>query len=259
MQLEAAGAGRGGLVGLSVARDAGAALAAGGVEVSIEDDPIGVLRAVEEALRPRWVWWANDTATALIEAGLRVATCWDIAAVHRLLVGGWHADMATVWAVMQTLPLDTLPSAGPLDLFTQADQGAGDLEEPIRPDGYLRPEWVAGAWAESATRRTRWATLALDVAHLQQEALERAGDDAARERARATARSESAAELLCAELTVDGLPMDRGAAEAAHRRASSGPDRRRRPRPSERRAGATPTCCATPRRAPRSTCAARPR
>ncbi|MHB8294519.1 MAG: hypothetical protein ACYDH5_07800 [Acidimicrobiales bacterium] len=29
-----------------------------------------------------------------------------------------------------------------------------------------------------------------------------------------TARAESAAELVCAEITVDGLPMDRSVAEA---------------------------------------------
>ena len=51
---------------------------------------------VEEALRPRWVLWSNDSAVNLVAAGVRVAAAWDVAAVHRLLVGGWAADPAQV-------------------------------------------------------------------------------------------------------------------------------------------------------------------
>ncbi len=56
----------------------------------------------------------------------------------------------------------------------------------------------------------RWAALALDVAGQQQVAL--AALDG-RPMALATARSESTAELLCAELSADGLPVDRAVAE----------------------------------------------
>ena len=56
----------------------------------------------------------------------------------------------------------------------------------------------------------RWAALALEVAGQQQAAL--AALDG-RPMALATARSESTAELLCAELSADGLPVDRAVAE----------------------------------------------
>ena len=40
----------------------------------------------------------GETAVPLIRAGVRVATCWDISAVHRLLFGGWRSDPTRVWA-----------------------------------------------------------------------------------------------------------------------------------------------------------------
>src|SRR6185312_9891795 len=46
----------------------------------------------DEELRPRWVLWSGQTAARLADAGVRLATCWDIAAAHRLLFGGWRAD-----------------------------------------------------------------------------------------------------------------------------------------------------------------------
>jgi DNA polymerase-1 len=80
----------------------------------------------------------------------------------------------------------------------------------VAPDGHLRPDWVSGGWSESVGRITRWAELARTVAELQLTALAGLAD---RPMALATARSESTAELLCAELSADGLPMDRAAAE----------------------------------------------
>ena len=69
---------------------------------------------------------------------------------------------------------------------------------------------VGGGWSDDPGRVARWAALALTVAGEQQAAL--AGLDG-RPMALATARSESTAELLCAELSADGLPVDRGVAE----------------------------------------------
>mgnify|MGYP003733474375 CR=1 FL=1 len=57
------------------------------------------------------------------------------------------------------------------------------------------------------------------VARRQQAALERVAVDAERPMAVRTAIAESTAELLCAELAVDGLPMDREAMEALVRGA----------------------------------------
>jgi DNA polymerase-1 len=132
--------------------------------------------------------------------------------VARLLDGGWWADPPLVWARLNDLALDTLPPTGPLDLFSlDGDDGPADLDSPLRRDGHLSAEWVGGGWCATPDRLAAWAALALRAQVLQQERL--GGLD--RPMAAATARSESAAELLCAELAADGLPVDRAAAEAA--------------------------------------------
>jgi DNA polymerase-1 len=96
----------------------------------------------------------------------------------------------------------------PPDLFSYGPDD-GDSDDPVRPDGYLRPEWVAGAWARTLGRARRWAELASKVAGLQQASL---AELSGHPMAGALARSESTAELLCAELSADGLPMDRSVA-----------------------------------------------
>jgi DNA polymerase-1 len=207
-----AGAQRGDLVGLAYAPGVGLGMATASGAFSWSsgaEHASVVVGLVEDALRPRWVWWSNETAVALIGAGVRVATCWDIAAVHRVLFGGWQADPARAWAQLHHLALETVPTMAPPDLFSQtADDG--DPEEPVLPDGYFRAEWVAGGWARTPRRIGRWAELAAKVAVLQQAALAELGD---RPRVGALARSESTAELLCAELSAEGLPMDRAVAE----------------------------------------------
>ncbi len=162
-----------------------------------------VVAGVEAELRPRWVMWSGDTALTLVRAGVRVATSWDVAAAHRLLAGGWSADPARAWAWVHGLSSSTIPTAGPIDLFNQGDDDGGIEVDPVGSDGHLRPDWVEGGWWASPDRLARWARTAGIVALRQQEDV-----------VGSTARSESAAELLCAELTVDGLPMDRGVAEA---------------------------------------------
>ena len=189
------------------------------------------------------------------QAGVRIATCWDIAAVHRLLFGGWRADPARVWAQLHHLALETVPTMAPPDLFSYAEDD-GDGEDPVQPDGYLRPEWASGGWARTSGRVLRWAELAAQVAALQQARLAELGD---RPRAGALARSESTAELLCAELSADGLPMDRAVAEGIVARIV-GPapaHRRRGGRPA--RSSATPRCFAMLQPLTTSTCAARDR
>jgi DNA polymerase-1 len=213
-RLRRAGVARGDLVGLAIAPGAGLGLAttAGGWPVPPGADAGDLTAAVglaDEAFRPRWVVWSGETAAVLAARGVRLATCWDIAAVHRLLFGGWRADPGSVWAHLRRLAPDTMPAAGPPDLFHQAEEG-GDPGDPVGPAGHLRPEWVNGGWSGSPGRLARWAELASTVAELQQAAL---AGLAGRPMAAATARSESAAELLCAELSVDGLPMDRVRAE----------------------------------------------
>ena len=210
-----AGVGRGDLVGLAYAPAVGVGLAVGSGGLSCSGPPLGttevagVVGLVEEELRPRWVWWSSETAVALIRAGVRVATCWDIAAVHRLLFGGWRADPARVWAQLHHLPLELVPTLAPPDLFSYAEDD-GDGEDPVRADGYLRADWAGGEWARTSVRASRWAEMAVQVAALQQASLAALGN---RPKAHAVARSESTAELLCAELSNDGLPMDRAIAE----------------------------------------------
>src|SRR6516165_9194526 len=209
--LRQAGVNRGDLVALVVSPAFELGLAAGDGSWAVAGVAAEVGRADEE-LRPRWVLWSGQTAARLAAAGVRLATCWDIAAVHRLLFGGWRADPGLAWARLRGLATETVPAGGPLDLFGSDLFGGdeGDASDPVAPDGHLRPEWISGGWSDAPGRMARWAALALEVAGQQQAAL--AALDG-RPMALATARSESTAELLCAELSADGLPVDRAVAE----------------------------------------------
>ena len=196
---------RGDLLALCVVTDRAVGLAWQAGQWSAETDPLPLLTELETQLRPRWVWWSADTPLALTRAGLRVATSWDLAAVHRLLFGGWRAEPALLWAALHELPADSLPGTGQLDLLGSGGEEGTDPEDPVRPDGHLRPEWSGGGWQRDQTRLARWSATALLAAGLQADRLGRlraAGNPMA------TAHSESAAELLCAELAVDGLPID---------------------------------------------------
>jgi len=209
--LRRAGVGAGDDVGLALAPGVGVALApatgVSGAWSSRGPAPVALVAHVEEALRPRWVVWSGVTVTTLLVGGASVSTCWDIAAVHRLLAGGWRADPGRAWATVHGLSTEDLPARAPLDLFSDVEDVADD--SPVRPDGYLHPAWAGGGWADSLERVATWACLALEVVALQRARLSELGG-----RGLATARVESATELLCAELAHDGLPMDRRLAEA---------------------------------------------
>jgi DNA polymerase-1 len=216
--LRQAGAARGDLVGLVVSPALGLGVAtaecawpvATGTALAAAGVAAEVGRA-DEVLRPRWAVWSGQTAAHLMAAGgVRLATCWDIAAAHRLLFGGWRADPGWAWARVRGLDTQTLPAGGPLDLFEMSGPDDGDDDDPVAPGGHLRPEWVSGGWADRADRLARWAELARTLAGLQEAALAALPG---RPMALPTARSESTAELLCAELSADGLPMDRALAE----------------------------------------------
>lgn len=209
--LRDAGLQRGGFLAIAMAAQAGIGLSTGDrwAQSIATANPVDVVRRVEIAFRPRWIVWGSETTTLLVEAGLRVAKCWHIAAVQRLLVGGWRMDEGRAWAHLHELSVDELPAAAAIDLFTAPDHGEPD--EALRSDGYLKPEWMAKDFEWTANRLARWAQLAAEAAERQGALLAGLGD---RPKAREVARSESAAELLCAELSADGLPMDRSAAEA---------------------------------------------
>jgi len=176
-----AGVGRGDLVGLWIGGDGEVTVAGDGGEWcgSVAD-----VAVTDEKVRPRWVVWSQETSRELVRRGVRVATCWDVAAVHRLLFGGWRAEPAYAWACLHGQAPEDVPAVtGEPDLFSVAEDAA---DAP-----------VLGATAALAAARLQLARLA-----------EEGGGTRVR-----TARSESTAELLCAELSTDGLPVDRGAAE----------------------------------------------
>ncbi len=181
------------------------------------------LRAVVADLRPRLVWWsARDAAPLLRSPGTGpapwVPSTWDVGASHRLLNGGTSDDPAVVWAAAHGLDPAGRPRTGQLDLLAGGpDTGdPSDPTEPIRPDGYLRPDW-AQFGPPSLPAAARWAAAALQVRARHEQALGDLPD--ARRRAETprlallTTWSESAAELLAVELGLRGLPLDRAAAE----------------------------------------------
>ena len=205
--LRVAGVERGSLVGL-VVDVSGFGLATADQTWSAVGD-LSVLAEIDREMHPRWVMWSQDTAAVLTAAGVRLGMGWDVAAVHRLLFGGWRVDPARAWSALHGLANESIPSVGQFD-FLATEPDDGDDENPVRSDGHLRPEWVAGAWARSPARLARWAATAVQACLLQQQRL---GVLPVGGSPSATARSESATELLCAELAFDGLPVDIAAAE----------------------------------------------
>ena len=193
-------------VGLALREGVGIGLAVAGARRGwATSDPVAAVARLEAVFRPRWVWWDRTTSDPLAAADLAIARCWDVLTVHRLLHGGWRTSIPRCWAWTHGLSTDRLPAMGQLDLLgDHADEG-GDPDDPVRSDGHLRPEWVGGGWQLDPDRLARWAALALDLADRQTARL---ADRPVPERAISTAHSESAAELLCAELAVHGLPID---------------------------------------------------
>ena len=173
--------------------------------------PSTTWRASRRRSGPRWVWWSAPSVAAVL-AAVPVARAWDLAAVHRLVHGGWRADPAVVWARSHGLDPDTIPRGAPARPVRPRAGRRGPRRARRPTDGHLRPEWPGGEWAATPERRARWAALALDVAARQRDAVDALA--AIRPQALATARAESAAEVLCVELGRDGLPLDVGVAEA---------------------------------------------
>ena len=202
------GATDGSAVGLAIAPGVGIGVAIAERSAGfIAGDPASVVAGLDAAVRPRWVWWDRATADPLAAAGVTIARCWDVLTVHRLLHGGWRTSIPHVWAWLQGLPASSLPAMGQLGLLDDHGDEGDDPEDPVRPDRHLRPEWTSGGWAASPDRLAAWARLALDAMALQHDRIA-ASPAAEPDRVMSTARSESAAEFLCAELSVDGLPID---------------------------------------------------
>lgn len=176
-----AGVRRGDLVGLWIGGDGEVTVAGDGGEWG---GSVADVAAADEKVRPRWVVWSQETSRELVRHGARVATCWDVAAVHRLLFGGWRAEPAYAWACLHGQAPEDVPAVTrEPDLFSMAEDAA---DAP-----------VLGATAALAAARLQLARLAEEGGATRVS----------------TARSESTAELLCAELSAEGLPVDRGTAE----------------------------------------------
>jgi len=195
--LQRAGTRPGDLVGLVTSGIHEPGDATGTVAVADSEFPVSMaeISRADQEVRPRWVTWSQDSAQRLVARGVRLQTCWDVSAVHRLLFGGWRADPGYAWACLQGTPPGEIapPASGEPDLFSTV--------------------------ADAADREPFGAAKALEAARLQRALLAEgglAGEGGAGHGegiAIATARSESTAELLCAELAADGLPVDRAAAE----------------------------------------------
>jgi DNA polymerase-1 len=205
--------GAGGIVAVAVTPGVGAAWMPEGRAVGTADwdDAIDHLRAIEQEVGPRWLWWSGDTARTFVASGIRPARCWDLEVVHRLLVGGWRAGPARIWAEAEGLDVDGIPERAPVDLFHQPSDRD---DEPLRDDGHLDPEWAAGERADTLAHLVVWVELAARVYAAQVDRLATPETGSPSPTHTATARSESAAELLCAELESDGLPIDLPTAES---------------------------------------------
>ena len=195
-------------IAFTVAPDGRAAL------VGSSGERVGSLGEVVDAVArhvaargDRLVWWsAAVDARPLVARGIPVARCWDVAEAHRLLHGGWQADAQLAWAAAHALPSDALPAARRGDLFdfSGTDAAAAEAGAVVRSDGYLSPDAGTADWAPDDATLVAWARAALVCADRQRAQLDELG-----QRPPATAQSESAAALLCEELSRDGLPIDR--------------------------------------------------
>jgi DNA polymerase-1 len=187
-----------------------------GTRAGTVDEVVAHVAELESSRRPRWVWWAADPhAAAIVSAGLTLSRCWDLAEAHRILVGGWGADPGHVWA--NALGLDPSgtpePAGGDLfDFFTPtgpAPTNATTAADATRPDGHLRPEVLSPDFLLTPEGPVTLADLALRAAVGQRKLLAQRHT-----RAVTTAYSESAAALLCLELSRDGLPVHRPTLES---------------------------------------------
>ncbi|PRY16954.1 DNA polymerase-1 [Kineococcus rhizosphaerae] len=211
--------------------DLGLVVVPGGVGLAVPgrrwavptDEPARVVADLEAEFSPRWTWWSAASAVGGI-APVHLARCHDVAAVHRVVEGGWREDPAAAWAAAHGRPAPPPPSRRPaaahgtglLDL-----DGAASADDPVT-DGQLSATWADGRAfdvdpPERLERAARWAELALEVAAAQSRRLaalpDRRVTPAGPPLPVQTGYAESAATLLALELSRTGLPLDRATAE----------------------------------------------
>ena len=154
---------------------------------------------------------AAGDAPPLVGLGIRPARCWDLGAVHRMLVGGWRTlaerdlgDVPRPRSGDRSRSSPALPICSPTT-NTKSTPTIRSIEGP--------PERrVVGRFVDGDSRRAiRWAQLAAECFAAQRALIGQLPDPPT---AISTVHSESAAELLCAELEHDGLPIDVAVAES---------------------------------------------
>jgi DNA polymerase I len=126
--LTRAGVGRGELLAIAVDPEVGVGLATAAATFVLAPFDAELVHRVDRTLRPRWVMWSAATAAALVQAGVRLDTSWDLAAVQRLLDGGWWHDPGPIHARLHGLDPAAVPALAPVDLFSQAAAAARDPE-----------------------------------------------------------------------------------------------------------------------------------
>src|SRR5579871_2097826 len=99
--LQRAGVGPGDLAGLAIAADGTSTVATAD---GVRGVDVAEIARADQEIRPRWVTWSQETAGRLVARDVRLSTCWDVAAVHRLLFGGWRADPAYALARLHGTP-----------------------------------------------------------------------------------------------------------------------------------------------------------
>lgn len=199
-------------LGLAISPGVGIGLATStaswGVPAETAGQVVAAIAELDEAL-PRWAWWDRTTADQLVTMGVAIDRCWDVLTVHRLINGGWKTSIGEAWASLHGLAAETIPTLGQMNLLAAPVDVGADPNNPILPDGHLRAEWAGGQWAESLERTVEWARLTVVAASAQETVLAQTTND----RSQSTARSESVADYLCAELAANGLPIDVAEAE----------------------------------------------
>jgi len=191
---------RGALYAVAVQGDHAACATTDGVQ--FDGAVADLVRFVEQTetsvAEARWVWWAAaPAATPLVRAGLHLRRSWDLTEAHRLLVGGFEVGIDEIWAVAAGLDLAGRPAPSTGDLF---DLRADD-DAVVGAGGYLNPSCLQPDWQQA--HLPDLARMAVVTADRQGALLSR------RAHGMSTATSESGAALLCVELTVHGLPIDR--------------------------------------------------
>ncbi len=196
---------------------------AGGPCVAGDVAPVlAEVRRREDDAHPRWLVPSARASLAPLadpgaEAGVRVQRCFDVSEAHRLLHGGWAADLPLVWAVAHGLDSARAPVPPRDDLFglltadadtSPGEGGRADPDAAVRPDGYLRPDVLDPQWATTPARLRSVAEALLTLAARLTAQLAALGP-----RSLPAAYSESAAAVLCLELEADGLPLDREVVE----------------------------------------------